>query len=78
MKKLKTIFLAIGIYVTLVFLFLIIMSNKHYEEALRASSRTDGSDGEIYEVMQSYGFEIDVFEEPSYKERITAYLKYKP
>jgi hypothetical protein len=60
---------------TLIFSGLLISGLNNYKNALKATQLTDGSDIEITDTMYSYGFNLDVFEQPTAIDYITSNFK---
>ena len=61
---------------TLVFSTLLITGLNNYKNALQATKLTNGSDVEITEVLYLYGFDLDVFDEPTIADYISSNFKY--
>jgi len=70
MKTLKITFAGI--------LFLIIgivtAAQINYEEAIRSARHVE-TDGEIQEVLQEYGFQVDIYEEITPEEKVKALFR---
>jgi len=60
---------------TLIFSALLISGLNNYKKAIEATQKTNGSDSEITDTMCNYGFNLDVFEQPTAIDYITSNFK---
>jgi len=60
---------------TLIFSGLLISGLNNYKKAIEATQKTNGSDSEITDTMCNYGFNLDVFEQPTAIDYITSNFK---
>lgn len=60
---------------TFIFSGLLISGLIRYNLAINATQQTDGSDIEITDTMYSYGFNLDVFDEPTTVDYIKSNFK---
>ena len=60
---------------TLIFSGLLISGLVRYNLAINATQQTDGADIDITETLHAYGFDLDVFDEPTTVDYIKSNFK---